>query len=90
MATLISRGYAGRSPCNFFPENAFFRLRPARCMILIGHRKGDKQMAPANKFRNAARIMSNESLREFANRSDYRGQIAREVLTRRDREMTFA
>lgn len=49
-----------------------------------------KQIAPANRFRDAARIMSNQSLRDFAKRADYRGQIARETLARRDRQVGLA
>lgn len=46
--------------------------------------------APANRFRNAARIISNESLREFAKMTGYRGSIAREVLALRDKQVGLA
>lgn len=43
-----------------------------------------KTTPPANRFENSARIMSNESLREFAKMQGYRGIIARDVLAKRD------
>jgi hypothetical protein len=46
--------------------------------------------APANRFEAAARIMSNESLREFATMAGYRGYIARAELAKCDRQVTFA